>query len=71
MSDSYTLCPNCRDRYMPPGSTKCHACLEQEMIDDSVPTPFDWSVWDDDYQDGDEDICEICGWHPCMCDDEP
>lgn len=53
MSDGLRLCPRCRDRETT--GRLCSSCLEQEMIDDSVPegslahwdelTNEEWSEW--------------------------
>lgn len=65
MSDEYTLCPNCRDRYAAPGSTKCHACREQDMID-AEP----WL--DDENEVGEDEDTEVMeDMYPLELDDLP
>lgn len=59
--DNLRLCINCADRETTSPDGICSNCKEQSMIDDSVPTPFDWSVWDDDDDEIKEPSCAYCG----------
>lgn len=54
-TDNLRLCKNCADYETTSPDGICSHCKEQSMIDDIVPTPFDWSVWDERFIEDEDD----------------